>query len=349
MTATIASSTTARSRRRPCLIGGVLDCATVPVTDAAGVPAGHLVGLDSEATEPTSSSASVTIPSDGTVIEGDLLLLGAAIPTGTGSLVVSSRRGDIFEDFEDADLSVDVTGTWLRTNSEAHTGAWCFTSAPIGDNQSSEAVVSVPAGAKTVQFWYRVSTEPGFDFFFFFIDDALAGFASGEGAWANSGAFDVSEAQTVTFRYTKDSSLSAGSDAVFLDDLQFTGAGDVGAWSSLGTAVRSGHTSQMWWRLAETADLGATVTVTPSVGAVRQVLLLGKVSEVDQDQPIIGGRQRHHLVHRSGHHHPDGAGCARRLPRSVGGVGQPRRLRTEHLVVDGSGRADQPSRGVHHR
>lgn len=268
--------------------GGALDCSTVPVTGAAGVPAGHLVGLDSDATEPTSSSASVTIPSDGTVIEGDLLLLGAAIPTGTGSLTVSSRRGDVFEDFEDAQLSVDVTGTWSRTNSESHTGAWSFTSAPIGDNQSSEAVVSVPAGAKTVQFWYRVSTEPGFDFFFFFIDDTLAGFASGEGAWANSGAFDVSEAQTVTFRYTKDSSLSAGSDAVFLDDLQFTGTGDVGAWSSLGTAVRSGHTSQMWWRIAETADLGATVTVTPSVGAVRQVLLLGKVSDVDQDQPIIG-------------------------------------------------------------
>ena len=268
--------------------GGDVDCSTVPVTGAAGVPAGHLVGLDSDATEPTSSSASVTIPSDGTVIEGDLLLLGAAIPTGTGSLAVSSRRGDIFEDFEDSDLSVEVTGTWSRTNSESHTGAWCFTNADIGDSQFSDADVSVPPGAQTVQFWYRVSSELGFDFFVFLIDGVMQFFDSGLGVWTQSGTFDVSNAHTITFRYLKDPSISQGLDAAFVDDVQFTGTGDLGTWTSLGTAVRSGHTSQMWWRIAETADLGATVTVTPSVGPVRQVLLLGKVSDVDQDQPIIG-------------------------------------------------------------
>lgn len=265
-----------------------VDCATVPVTGAPGVPAGRLVGLDSDATEPTSSSASVTVPADGTVIEGDLLLLGAAIPTGTGSLSVSSRRGDVYEDFEDATLSIAVTGTWSRTNVESHTGDWCFTSANIGDDETSDAVVTVPPGAMTVQFWYRVSSEAGFDFFEFFIDGVSQGTASGEGVWTQSDVYDVSDAQTITFRYIKDSSVSAFSDATFVDDIQFLGAGAFGTWTSLGTAVRSGHTSQMWWRLAEAADLGATVTVTPSVGSVRQVVLLGKVSDVDQDQPVVG-------------------------------------------------------------
>lgn len=58
----------------------------------------------------------------------------------------------------------------------------------------------------------------------------------------------------------------------------FAISGGAGAWTSLGTAMQSGHTSQVWWRIAASGDLGATITVTPSTGGIRQVLLLGKVS-----------------------------------------------------------------------
>lgn len=66
----------------------------------------------------------------------------------------------------------------------------------------------------------------------------------------------------------------------------FAISGGAGAWNSLGTASQSGHMSQVWWRIAEAGDLGATITVTPSTGAIRQVLLLGSIDGVDQASPV---------------------------------------------------------------
>lgn len=66
----------------------------------------------------------------------------------------------------------------------------------------------------------------------------------------------------------------------------FSISGGAGGWTSLGTAMQSGHMSQVWWRLAAAGDLGATITVTPSTGAIRQVLLLGSVRGVDQFSPV---------------------------------------------------------------
>lgn len=66
----------------------------------------------------------------------------------------------------------------------------------------------------------------------------------------------------------------------------FAISGGGGAWTSLGTASQAGHMSQVWWRLATAGDLGATITITPNTGAIRQVMLLGKVSGVDQSTPV---------------------------------------------------------------
>lgn len=66
----------------------------------------------------------------------------------------------------------------------------------------------------------------------------------------------------------------------------FAISGGAGAWTSLGTAMQSGHMSQLWWRIAEAGDLGATITVTPSTGSIRQVLLLGRVRGALAANPI---------------------------------------------------------------
>lgn len=66
----------------------------------------------------------------------------------------------------------------------------------------------------------------------------------------------------------------------------FAISGGAGAWTSLGTAMQSGHMSQLWWRIAEAGDLGATITVTPNTGNIRQVLLLGRVRGALASNPI---------------------------------------------------------------
>lgn len=70
----------------------------------------------------------------------------------------------------------------------------------------------------------------------------------------------------------------------------FAITGGAGTWTSLGTASQSGHMSQLWWRTAEAGDLGATITVTPSTGNIRQVLLLGKVTGAHPSSPIAGSQ-----------------------------------------------------------
>jgi hypothetical protein len=66
----------------------------------------------------------------------------------------------------------------------------------------------------------------------------------------------------------------------------FAISGGAGAWTSLGAAMQSGHMSQLWYRIIEAGDLGATITVTPSTGAIRQVLLLGSIAGIDQANPV---------------------------------------------------------------
>lgn len=151
----------------------------------------------------------------------------AAFVAGTGtSLSVAAKRGH--EDFENGDLTFPFgqggsTLPWARTSTQAQTGAWSLKSGAITHNQTSDAVVAVPTNARTVQFWYRVSSEATFDFFRFLIDGVEQFTASGTVGWTQSAEFDVSAASTITFRYTKDGSVSSGEDAAYIDNVIFPG------------------------------------------------------------------------------------------------------------------------------
>lgn len=134
---------------------------------------------------------------------------------------------DVVEDFEDASLAITLSGTWARSTASAHAGTWSLKSATIGDSATTDAVVQVPVDATTLQFWYRVSSEAGFDFFRFFIDGVQQFEAAGAGSWTQSAVYNVSAAAQVTFRYLKDSSTVAGEDAAYIDDLVFGGFPDV--------------------------------------------------------------------------------------------------------------------------
>lgn len=139
---------------------------------------------------------------------------------------VVGRYAALVEGFEDAELDVSIgQGTsdlpWVRTNSLAHLGKWSLRSGAIGDSQTSDAVVTVPTGATTVRFFYRVDSESSFDFFRVLVDANQVLEASGNVDWTESDEFDVSAATTVTFRYIKDISASTGTDASYIDDLMF--------------------------------------------------------------------------------------------------------------------------------
>ncbi|MGW7598111.1 hypothetical protein [Streptomyces antimycoticus] len=135
------------------------------------------------------------------------------------------------EDFEDAAYGLTLTsgGTlpWTRTTTQAHTGVWSLRSGAISNNQTSDAVLALPANAETLTFWYRVSSEssgPGFegDRLTVLVDGVQQLRAQGTTAVWTRASLDVTGKSTVTFRYTKDNSSSAGEDAAYIDDLAVT-------------------------------------------------------------------------------------------------------------------------------
>lgn len=147
----------------------------------------------------------------------------------------------VTEDFEDASLNISLSGTWARSSTTAATGSWSLRSGTIGHSAATDATVSVPAGAVTVQFSYRVSSEQGFDFFRFYVGGSLQFESSGEVVWIRSPAFNVSGSSTITFRYIKDGATVSGLDAAFVDDVVF--------FRAAGTHPLSASRPNRIWRL----------------------------------------------------------------------------------------------------
>ncbi|SDH69078.1 hypothetical protein SAMN05421505_12094 [Sinosporangium album] len=129
----------------------------------------------------------------------------------------------IVENFEDTNYNVVITGAWARTSARAYAGSWSYSNNDISDNGIADAVVQVPAGAGTMQFRYSVSSEATYDVLRVLLDGSVQVLeTSGEVAWTLSSVIDVMGRSTVVFRFSKDSSQSAGADAAFIDNLTFT-------------------------------------------------------------------------------------------------------------------------------
>lgn len=131
------------------------------------------------------------------------------------------------EDFETDPISGIGGGDlpWLTTTSNPHTGLRCLRSGAITNSQQSLWTFTVPVGAVNLSFWNRVSSESGFDFFEVYVDSVtpvnrvfqLSGTTN---VWAQL-VIPLTGVTSVIFRYVKDSSVSSGLDAAFIDDLEW--------------------------------------------------------------------------------------------------------------------------------
>lgn len=134
----------------------------------------------------------------------------------------------IHEGFEDGVYDVTITNggnlPWTRTSAQAHSGSNSLRSGAIGNNQTSDAALLLPAAATSLSFWYRTSSEasgPGFegDRLLVLVDGVQVLRAQGTTAWTKF-TTDVTGKSAVVFRYAKDNSASSGEDAVYIDDLR---------------------------------------------------------------------------------------------------------------------------------
>jgi hypothetical protein len=119
-------------------------------------------------------------------------------------------------------FSTGGDASWFGQESLSFVGGSSARSGYISDNQSSWLQTTV-VGPGTLSFYWKVSSETDFDLLELWVDDQLqSGSLSGEVDWQRKTIFIKSGSHTIKWVYSKDESLSAGSDCAWVDAVKFT-------------------------------------------------------------------------------------------------------------------------------
>ncbi len=135
--------------------------------------------------------------------------------------------GLILEDFETGDFSSfswEFSGTsgWIIDSENQAEGNYSARSGAISHNQSSTISVTLNVSEEEeISFYRRVSSESNYDYLRFYIDGVQQASWSGELSWSQF-SFPVSAGErTFSWSYTKDGSVSNGSDCAWIDYIVF--------------------------------------------------------------------------------------------------------------------------------
>jgi len=158
----------------------------------------------------------------------------------------ADETATVSDDFEDGSLGGDYTtggnAVWIVTTSSAHGGIRAARSGTISHNGLSWLQRIVSGGE--VRFWYRVSSESGWDFFNFLVDGEGLLHVSGESGWQQFVTTLPAGSHTLRWEYRKDGSVSNGSDCAWIDDLQLTQ--DLTTWTDVIALTAPGATETDW-------------------------------------------------------------------------------------------------------
>ncbi len=129
--------------------------------------------------------------------------------------------------------------------------AWTVDATTSNSGTRSAKSASVPSGSSTLtlqvnnpaatpySFWYRVSSEGGFDYLIFRIDGTEVARWAGEVGWTQRTGTLTPGPHTLTWVYSKDASGNLGSDAAWVDDISI-GGGDPCGSDECGRSVSNG-------------------------------------------------------------------------------------------------------------
>ncbi len=187
---------------------------------------------------------------------GETLTAGTPIDvTWSGSATTSfqvqytDNYGDmdtVADDFERASLGADYTTggnrAWFITTGTYHSGSRSARAGDISNDEVSWMTRTVGGGE--VSFWYRVSSESGYDFFDFYIDGSRQIHESGLGSWTYYQTTLSAGAHELKWEYVKDYSVSGGSDTVWIDAL--TVVADNTQWTDIIAQTAPGASSASW-------------------------------------------------------------------------------------------------------
>ena len=140
--------------------------------------------------------------------------------------------GKTMEDFESNSFTTfawtNGSFPWEITSDNVYAGSYCARSMTDlsdgtgGNNNNSDLIITLNVTeASPISYFRKVSSEYGYDKFSFAIDGSIKEELSGEEEWGQA-SFNVTPGvHTFRFRYSKDYSVSNGSDCAWIDNIVF--------------------------------------------------------------------------------------------------------------------------------
>ena len=142
--------------------------------------------------------------------------------------------GLIVEDFETGDFTAynwqfGGNTDWTISTEEPYEGTYSAKSGAISDDQTSTMYVEMDVIADdNISFYRKVSSEGNYDFLRFYIDGVQKGAWSGEESWSQESYLVTAGTHTFKWEYSKDMSVSNGSDCAWVDYIVFPASNNSG-------------------------------------------------------------------------------------------------------------------------
>ena len=143
------------------------------------------------------------------------------------TFALNFKVGLIVEDFETGNFTHFAwtqggNQPWTVTNVAPFEGIYSAKSGTISNNQNTTLSLQMDvSNADSISFYLKTSSESGYDYLKFYIDNASIGQWSGETDWTKT-TFPVTAGNhTFKWEYMKDQSVSSGSDCAWIDYILF--------------------------------------------------------------------------------------------------------------------------------
>lgn len=215
---------------------------------------------------------------------GTVVPIGLALTAGAQMVnsMISLPVGAVAEGFESGNFNTfpwvnqsTIPWTIVSGGENVQSGNYAAKSGAIGHNGLTELSITINvASAGNISFWRRVSSESGYDFLKFYIDNTEMGSWSGTQAWAQQ-TYTVSAGQrTFKWAYSKDYSTIGGLDSAWIDNIVFPMSGSstlpvmyvpVTNIAFTGVQLNTPVSQNLIVRNLGTAPLSGTITVPSQV------------------------------------------------------------------------------------
>ena len=182
----------------------------------------------------------------------DVRIYATSLTANDVAILAGITSGLTLADALDGNNLTWTTGgdaSWFPQTTVTQDDADAAQSGVIGDDKESWIETTV-TGPGTLSFWWKVSSDDGYDYLEFYLDGGFDTDLTGDSGWQQR-TYEISPGpKTLKWRYYKDSSGSDGLDAAFLDQVSFVPTvvvPSVGGWTITGSmrVARSRHTANL--------------------------------------------------------------------------------------------------------